>query len=55
LKLLDYLELKEDLHSIPYDMSEAKRSQEGSHGDRFWALALAAAPAFDFTPYAFYV
>jgi hypothetical protein len=55
MKTFDYLELKEDLHSIPYDMGEAKRNAEGSHGDRFWALALAAAPPFDSTPWAFYV
>ena len=55
LKLFDYLELKEDLHSVPYDMSEAKRNQDGSHGDRFWALALGVAPAFDSAPWAFYV
>lgn len=41
LKLFDYLELKEDLHSIPYDLSDPKRTDEGSHGDRFWAMALA--------------
>jgi len=41
LKLFDYLEIKEDLHSIPYDLSDPKRTAEGSHGDRFWAIALA--------------
>lgn len=39
--LFDQPELKEDLHSIPYDLSDPRRSEEGSHGDRFWALALA--------------
>jgi len=42
LKLFDYLELKDDLHSVPYDLGEPTRTVEGSHGDRFWALALAA-------------
>jgi len=42
IKLFDYVELKDDLHSIPYDLSDPKRTEEGSHGDRFWALALAA-------------
>jgi hypothetical protein len=41
VKLFDYLELRDDLHSVPYDLSEPKRTEEGSHGDRFWALALA--------------
>jgi hypothetical protein len=41
LKMFDYLELKEDLNSIPYDLSDSKRTEEGSHGDRFWASALA--------------
>jgi hypothetical protein len=42
IRLFDYLELKDDLHSVPYDLSDPKRTVEGSHGDRFWALALAA-------------
>ena len=41
IRLFDYLELKEDLHSIPYDLGDSKRTDEGSHGDRFWAIALA--------------
>lgn len=42
VSLFDYLELKDDLHSIPYDLGDPERTEEGSHGDRFWAIALAA-------------
>lgn len=54
LKLFDYLELKDDLNSIPYDLSDPRKTQDGSHGDRFWALALAAYTPFDNSPFAFY-
>lgn len=47
----DYLELKDDLHTVPYDLKDPKRTAEGSHGDRFWALALAAWPPFDNAPF----
>jgi hypothetical protein len=53
-RLFDYLELKDDLNSIPYDLGDPRRTQEGSHGDRFWALALAAYTPFDNSPFAFY-
>jgi hypothetical protein len=36
--------LKQDLHVIPYELTTTRRTAEGSHGDRFWALALAAYP-----------
>ena len=53
-KGFDYLEYKDDLNSIPYDLSDPKRTQEGSHGDRFWATALAAYTPFENSPFAFY-
>lgn len=53
LKLFDNLELKDDLHSLPYDLKDPKRTEEGSHGDRFWALALACWPPYDNAPFAF--
>jgi hypothetical protein len=40
-KFFDYQEIKADLHSVPYDLSDPKRTEEGSHGDRFWGIALA--------------
>ena len=50
-KGFDFLELKDDLHSVPYDLKDPKRTEEGSHGDRFWTLALAAWPPFDNAPF----
>jgi hypothetical protein len=54
LALFDYLELKDDLHSVPYDLSDPRRTQEGSHGDRFWALALASMPPAATQSFGFY-
>lgn len=54
LRLFDYLELKDDLNSVPYDLGDPRRTTEGSHGDRFWALALACYTPFDNSPFAFY-
>lgn len=54
IRLFDYLEMKDDLNSVPYDLSDPRRTTEGSHGDRFWALALACYTPFDNSPFAFY-
>jgi hypothetical protein len=45
LNLFDDSALKQDLHIIPYGLTTSQRTAEGSHGDRFWALALAVYPA----------
>ena len=45
LHLFNYPELKQDLHVVPYDLTTTRHTPDGSHGDRFWALALAAYPA----------
>jgi phage FluMu gp28-like protein len=45
LHLFDDAALKADLHLIPYNLTTPRRTAEGSHGDRFWALALAVYPA----------
>ena len=54
LKTFDYLEMKDDLNSVPYDLKDPGRTAEGAHGDRFWALALAAWPPTNTGPFAFY-
>lgn len=54
IRLFDYLELKDDLNSIPYDLGDPRRTDDGSHGDRFWAIALAALNPIDNSPYGFY-
>jgi phage FluMu gp28-like protein len=45
IQFFDYLALKHDLHSVPFDLRDPQRTEEGSHGDRFWATALAIYPA----------
>jgi hypothetical protein len=50
LHLFDYAELKHDLHSISYDLKKIQRTTDQSHGDRFWALALATYPAPELKP-----
>jgi len=54
LRMFDSLVIKEDLNSVPYDLKDVKRTEEGSHGDRFWASCLAAWPAGNSAPFAFY-
>ena len=53
MNTFDNLELKDDMHSLPYDLKDAPRTDEGSHGDRFWALALAVWPPYNQAPFAF--
>jgi phage FluMu gp28-like protein len=50
LHLFDYAALKHDLHSISYDLKHIQRTADQSHGDRFWALALATYPAPELKP-----
>jgi phage FluMu gp28-like protein len=50
LRLFNDPLLKQDLHIIPYELTTTRRTAEGSHGDRFWALALAAYPTQSYHP-----
>jgi hypothetical protein len=50
LHLFDYPELKRDLHSLSYDLKKIQQTADRSHGDRFWALALATYPALELKP-----